>query len=76
MDWFRPVGDKLLEMARIQEGFLVLDVATGSGEPGENLSFLQMAQRLGADGAIEKPFRVQDLQKMVRNLQDARPSVA
>ena len=31
MEWFRPVGEKLLEMASLEEGFLVLDVATGSG---------------------------------------------
>src|ERR1700730_16338084 len=34
MEWFRPVGEKLLEMASLEDGFLVLDIATGSGEPG------------------------------------------
>ncbi len=41
MDWLRPVGEKILEAASLQEEDVVLDVATGSGEPG-----LSAAKRL------------------------------
>lgn len=32
--WLQPVGAKLLELARLQESSVVLDAATGTGEPG------------------------------------------
>ncbi len=32
--WLQPVGDKLLELARLREDSVVLDAATGTGEPG------------------------------------------
>lgn len=41
MDWLKPVGDALLRSAGLQDGARVLDVATGTGEPG-----LTAAQRL------------------------------
>ena len=47
MEWFRPVGEKLLEMASLEDGFLVLDIATGSGEPG-----LSAAKRIGKGRVI------------------------
>jgi ubiquinone/menaquinone biosynthesis C-methylase UbiE len=42
MHWFHPIGEKLLEQADLQNGDQVLDVATGSGEPG-----LSAAKRVG-----------------------------
>jgi SAM-dependent methyltransferase len=41
MAWLRPVGDKMLELAELGDEDSVLDVATGSGEPG-----LSAARRL------------------------------
>jgi SAM-dependent methyltransferase len=34
MEWLHPVGDKIIEVADIMENYVVLDVATGTGEPG------------------------------------------
>ncbi|MBI2546721.1 methyltransferase domain-containing protein [Candidatus Woesearchaeota archaeon] len=34
MHKLKPVGDALLEAAKLQDGYNVLDVATGTGEPG------------------------------------------
>ena len=34
MGFFRPIGAKLLEAVDLQDGYGVLDVATGTGEPG------------------------------------------
>jgi SAM-dependent methyltransferase len=34
MRWFGPVGETMLDLARLKDGDVVLDVATGSGEPG------------------------------------------
>lgn len=34
MDWLKPIGDKCLEHANLKQGDLILDVATGTGEPG------------------------------------------
>src|SRR5712692_10815276 len=34
MGWLQPVGEKMLDWARLEEISVVLDVATGSGEPG------------------------------------------
>ncbi len=34
MDWLRPVGEKLLELAVLKDDYILLDVATGTGEPG------------------------------------------
>ena len=34
MRWLQPIGEKLIEVAQLREGDLILDVATGTGEPG------------------------------------------
>ena len=34
MEWYNPIGKKLIELAEIQDDYYVLDVATGTGEPG------------------------------------------
>ncbi len=34
MDSLSPMGEKMLELATLKEDYLVLDVATGTGEPG------------------------------------------
>lgn len=41
MEWLAPVGKEILELAELRDDYLVLDVATGSGEPG-----LSAARRL------------------------------
>ncbi len=45
-DWLKPIGEKIIELADLKNGTLVLDVATGTGEPG-----LSAAARIG-DGKI------------------------
>jgi SAM-dependent methyltransferase len=42
MRWLGPVGESMLDLARLKDGDFVLDVATGSGEPG-----LSAARRVG-----------------------------
>ena len=34
MGFFRPIGEKLIEVVNLRDGYQVLDVATGTGEPG------------------------------------------
>ena len=43
----QPVSDRLVELARIKQGDRVLDIATGSGEPG-----LTAARKVGAEGMV------------------------
>ncbi len=33
-EWLQPVGAKLIEQAGVRDGYVVLDAATGTGEPG------------------------------------------
>ena len=33
-EWLRPVGAKLIEQVGLRDGYVVLDAATGTGEPG------------------------------------------
>lgn len=40
--WLQPMGDKLIEAAGVSEGYILLDAATGTGEPG-----LSAARRVG-----------------------------
>ena len=47
IDWLRPVGERLIAEAQIRSGYLVLDAATGTGEPG-----LTVAGRVGAGKVI------------------------
>jgi SAM-dependent methyltransferase len=47
MEWLKPVGDKILELARLKDGYTVLDVATGSGEPG-----LTAAKKVGTGKVV------------------------
>jgi len=34
MAFFRPIGEKLIEVVNLRDGYQVLDVSTGTGEPG------------------------------------------
>ena len=34
MGWLKPVGDKIIEKTDLKEDYLVMDCATGTGEPG------------------------------------------
>jgi len=34
MRWLQPIGEKLIEVAQLREDDIILDVATGTGEPG------------------------------------------
>jgi len=43
----QPVSDRLVELARIKQGDRVLDIATGSGEPG-----LTAARKVGVEGVV------------------------
>src|SRR5882762_11279966 len=43
----QPVSDRLVELARIKPGDRVLDIATGSGEPG-----LTAARKVGPTGLV------------------------
>ncbi len=45
--WLGPMGDALLESARVRAGMTVLDAATGTGEPG-----LTAARRVGSGKVI------------------------
>jgi SAM-dependent methyltransferase len=47
MKYLRPVGQRMLELAELEDGNVVLDVATGSGEPG-----LSAAKRVGKGRVI------------------------
>ncbi|MDA4129695.1 MAG: class I SAM-dependent methyltransferase [Thaumarchaeota archaeon] len=47
MNLLRPAGEKILESVDLKDGYLVLDVATGSGEPG-----LTAAKRVGSGKVI------------------------
>jgi SAM-dependent methyltransferase len=47
MEWLKPVGDKILELAKLEDGDTVLDVATGSGEPG-----LTAAKKVGTGRVV------------------------
>ena len=51
MDWLRPVGEKILESVLIEDDYVVLDFATGSGEPG-----LSAAKRVGKGSVIGADF--------------------
>jgi ubiquinone/menaquinone biosynthesis C-methylase UbiE len=45
--WLRPVTDAMVELARIEEGASVLDVAAGAGEPA-----VTIAKRVGPKGSV------------------------
>jgi len=47
MEWLKPFGEKILDHAKLRNGDVVLDVATGSGEPG-----LSAAIRVGRGRVI------------------------
>jgi len=47
MRWLGPVGERMLDLAILKDGDFVLDVATGSGEPG-----LSAARRVGKGKVI------------------------
>lgn len=36
--WLRPVGEKLIADVNLKDGYLVLDAATGTGEPGLSIA--------------------------------------
>lgn len=49
-EWLRTVGAKLIEQAGVQDGHVVLDAATGTGEPGLSAAALVNSGRvIGTD---------------------------
>jgi ubiquinone/menaquinone biosynthesis C-methylase UbiE len=46
MSWLKPIGDKILDKVQLRKGELILDVATGTGEPGIS------AAKLMPNGAV------------------------
>jgi len=46
MEWHEPIGRKIIELAEIKSSDIVLDIATGAGEPG--LSALHCLKKLSA----------------------------
>lgn len=38
LEWLKPVGDKLIEDVDLKKGYVVLDAATGTGEPGISIA--------------------------------------
>lgn len=54
MPWLAPVGEKILEMAKLKDGDKILDIATGTGEPGLTAAKrLPKGSVLGVDVAEE-----------------------
>ena len=47
MKWLQPIGEKLIEVAKLRDDDLILDVATGTGEPG-----LTVATKVGRGKVI------------------------
>ena len=49
-EWLRTVGAKLIEQAGVRDGYVVLDAATGTGEPGLSAAALVGSGRvIGTD---------------------------
>src|SRR5437899_2906957 len=44
MDWLGPIGKKIIELAEIKPTDIILDIATGAGEPG--LSAASLAKKV------------------------------
>jgi DNA-binding response OmpR family regulator len=59
--------ETILELRRENPTIRIIAMS-GSPGPSGNASFLKMAQQLGADEAIAKPFRARDLRTVVRRL--------
>ena len=54
MDFFRPVGEKLVEVVDLRDGYRVLDASTGTGEPGLTAaSKIPSGEVVGTDIAAE-----------------------
>lgn len=50
LSWLKPVGDELISSVSLKEDFLVLDVATGTGEPGLTVApFVSKGKVTGQD---------------------------
>jgi len=59
--------ETILELRRENPAIRIIAMS-GSPGPSGNASFLKMAQQLGADEILAKPFRPQDLRAVVRRL--------
>ena len=54
MDFFRPVGEKLIGVVDLRDGYRVLDASTGTGEPGLTAaSKIPSGEVIGTDIAAE-----------------------
>ncbi|HLD89203.1 MAG TPA: methyltransferase domain-containing protein [Candidatus Nanoarchaeia archaeon] len=47
IEWLKPIGQELIEESALEDGFCVLDMATGTGEPG-----LTAALKIGSGKVI------------------------
>lgn len=67
LEWLRPVRDRILESAGIQEGDVVLDLGTGDG-----LIAFAALDRVGMDGRVIFSDISEDLLEHCRGLADAQ----
>lgn len=66
MGFFRPIGAQLIEAVALQDGYQVLDVATGTGEPG-----LTAAQKI-PHGKVTGTDIAQDMVKVANEHAQSR----
>lgn len=70
VDLFMPEKEGIETIIELRKGFPDLKIlAMSGGIPGYGTDhFLNIAQKLGADGALDKPFTMQHLLSVVGNL--------
>ncbi len=70
MGWLKPVGDKIIEAAELQEDYEVLDCATGTGEPGLTAASIVKKGKVTATDLSERMIQIAEENGRQRGLKN------
>lgn len=76
MDWFSPISDALLAAAHIREDSVILDVSTGTGEPGLSAAARLPRGRVVGTDVSEGMVRIANAKAKRRGLANFEAHVA
>lgn len=76
MDWLRSISDELLAAVRIEEDSVVLDVSTGTGEPGLSAAARVPRGRVVGTDVSEGMVRVANAKAKLRGITNFEASAA
>ena len=76
MDFLRPMGDAIMNYLQIKDGDLVLDIATGTGEPGLTIAALTPKGKVTGTDLSEDMLSIAQIHAATKGIKNYETKVA